>query len=242
VTRHIAFAHLHNLRDLGGYVAHDERTVRWGQLFRSDSLGKVRGQDRDRFAALGVRTVIDLRYPWETEANGPLPDDDNIAYHNFCIEHRPYDQPALDPGVDPVPFLAERYREVVHDGVKELRQSLEVIAAGDAPLVFHCTSGKDRTGIVAALVLSLLGVAESDIVADFALTGLATDGLRADWLAAHPGRTLRWPGYGQAPAALMERFLRDIASDHDSLRGYALDQLGIDAQLIDALQGRFLEP
>jgi protein-tyrosine phosphatase len=65
--------------------------------------------------------------------------------------------------------------------------------------VFHCASGKDRTGMVAALVLTLLGVPEDDIATDFALTELATTGLIADWRAAYPGRELVWRGYGRAP-------------------------------------------
>ncbi|CNE39651.1 Tyrosine-protein phosphatase precursor [Mycobacterium tuberculosis] len=69
----------------------------------------------------------------------------------------------------------------------ELRRTLEVIATSTRATVFHCKSGKDRTGIVAALVLSLLGVAGGDIIADFALTELATDHLIAEWRATHPG-------------------------------------------------------
>jgi hypothetical protein len=65
----VRFERLHNFRDLGGYPAADGRQVRWGQLW-SDSLGKLGGQDAARFGSLGVRTVIDLRYPREI---GPRP-------------------------------------------------------------------------------------------------------------------------------------------------------------------------
>jgi protein-tyrosine phosphatase len=241
VGRHIEFERLHNFRDVGGYVTEDGRMVRWGRLFRSDSLSKLQGEDWERFLALGVRTVIDLRYPWEVEAKGRVPDGGRLAYHNISIEHRPYDQAALEANIEPARFLADRYAEVAHDGVKELGQVLEVMAAdGNAPIVFHCASGKDRTGIVAAVVLALLGVPEGDIVADFALTGLATDRLVADWLADNPRRTLRWPGYGQAPAELMRLFLAEIAAGHGSVRNYVVDQVGIDEELITAMRMRFL--
>ena len=71
--RHIEFARVHNLRDLGGYPAADGRTVAWGRLYRSDSLAGLDGDDLDRFAQLGIRTVIDLRYPDEIERNGRVP-------------------------------------------------------------------------------------------------------------------------------------------------------------------------
>jgi protein-tyrosine phosphatase len=161
VGRHVEFERLRNFRDLGGYGVPDGRTVRWGRLYRSDSLSKLSGDDLGRFAALGIRTVVDLRYPWEAERNGRVPESTGVVHHNLSIEHRPYDQASLAPDVSPVDYLARRYAEVAEDGVVELRQVLEVVAAeGAGPVVVHCASGKDRTGIVAALVLALLGVSE----------------------------------------------------------------------------------
>jgi protein-tyrosine phosphatase len=240
MIRHVAFERVHNFRDLGGYAGAEGRTVRWGRLYRSDSLGKLGGADWSRFLELGVGTVIDLRYPWEVEAKGRVPAADGLDYHNFSIEHRPYNQAALGPDIDPAVYLAERFAEVALDGVKELRLTLETIAAGQQPVVFHCTSGKDRSGIVAALVLSLLGVAEEDIVADFALTGRATGRLIADWRAANPTRTLSWPGFCQAPPELMRRFLADLADRHGSVRDYATTALGVDEALIAALRAGYL--
>ncbi|GGS08911.1 hypothetical protein GCM10010252_55110 [Streptomyces aureoverticillatus] len=243
VKRHIPFRRLHNFRDLGGYVTEDGRGVRWGQVYRSDSLSKLRDADWDRFLALGVRTVIDLRYPWEIEAKGRVPGHPSFAYHNLSIEHRPYDQPSLGPDVATGPYLAERYLEVAEDGVKELRRALEVIADdGAGPVVFHCASGKDRTGLLAALVLALLGVAEADIVEDFALTEPAADRLLADWRAANPGREQIWPGYPHAPAEVMELFLAGMAERYGSLRAYAAHLLGADDELVAALRRNLLEP
>ncbi|MEU7854984.1 tyrosine-protein phosphatase [Nonomuraea sp. NPDC049141] len=239
--RHIAFERLHNFRDLGGYRARDGRTVRWGRLYRSDSLAKLRGDDWRRFLDLGVRTVIDLRYPWEIARRGRVPESDGLVYHNLSIEHQPYDQAELGPDIDTARFLADRYAEIALDGVEELRLALEVIAADDsAPLVMHCAAGKDRTGLLAALVLSLLGVDEETIVEDFALTGLATDRLVADWRAAHPDRTLKWPGYGQAPGEVMRLCLAELAAGHGSVRDYAVTRLGVDDKLITALREQYL--
>ncbi|WP_329403177.1 tyrosine-protein phosphatase [Streptomyces melanogenes] len=243
MNRHIEFERLHNFRDLGGYRTEDGLAVRWGRLYRSDSLGKLAGEDWDRFLGLGVRTVIDLRYPWEIDGKGRVPEHASLAYRNLSIEHRPYDQASLGADVETGRFLADRFLEVAHDGVEELREALRTIAAPDSgPLVFHCASGKDRTGLLAALVLALLGVPEDVIVEDFTLTELATDRLIADWRAANPGGEITWPGYGRAPAAIMRFFLADLSARHGSVRGYATELLGVDEELVAALRAGLLEP
>ncbi|MFJ7278699.1 tyrosine-protein phosphatase [Kitasatospora sp. NPDC098663] len=240
-TRQFTFDRLHNFRDLGGHPAADGRSVRRGLLYRSDSLGKLTSPaDLDQLQALGVRTVIDLRYPWEIAAKGRVPDYEGLVYHNLSIEHRTYDQAEIDPDVDPWRYLADRFAEVTEDGVEEIREALEVIAAAEEPVVFHCASGKDRTGLIAALVLTLLGVAEDDIAADFALTELATPHLIAEWHAAHPGRTLRWPGYGRAPEAVIRLALADLAARHGSVEDYATGALGFSPARIAALRSRLL--
>ncbi|MEV4493883.1 tyrosine-protein phosphatase [Micromonospora coxensis] len=240
MDRQIPFDRLHNFRDLGGWRAGDGRTVRRGLLYRSDSLHKLTGADLDRFRALGVRTVIDLRYPSEIAARGRAPQLPDLSWHNLSVEHRPYDQAEIDPDVDPWRYLADRYAEVAEDGADELRRALETIATADGPLVFHCASGKDRTGLLAAVLLALLDVDEDQIAEDFALTEAATDRLVADWRAAHPGRTLRWPWYGRAPAEVIRLFLADLTAAHGSVRGYARDRLGVDDALVTVLRERLL--
>ncbi|GAA3375266.1 tyrosine-protein phosphatase [Streptomyces racemochromogenes] len=239
-TRHIPFDRLHNFRDLGGYRSADGRAVRWGCLYRADSLGKLGGADWERFLRLGVRTVIDLRYPWEIEAKGRIPEPERFTYANLSIEHRPYDQAEIDPALDPWRYLADRFAEVAEDGVDEIRRAVELIADGPGPAVFHCTSGKDRTGLIAALVLTLLDVSEEQILADFALTELATERLTADWHAANPGRTMRWPSYGRAPATVMELVLADLTVRYGSPSAYLTEAVGITPQTTARLRERLL--
>lgn len=233
--RHLSFDRLHNFRDLGGYPGEGGRPVRWGALYRADSLGKLAGADLSRFTSLGIRTVVDLRYPWEIDRDGRVPVE--LDYHNLSVEHRPYDQAALDASVLPGRYLADRYLEVVTDGAAELATALRVIAASPGPTVIHCTSGKDRTGLLAALVLSLVGVAQSDIVADFALTELATDRLVADWHDRYGG-TL-WPGYGRAPAEVMTLFLAELTDRHGSVPAY-VRAIGVSDEVVTALRDRLL--
>ncbi|MEU9039509.1 tyrosine-protein phosphatase [Streptomyces sp. NPDC048352] len=239
-ARHIPFERLHNFRDMGGYRSADGRTVAWESLYRADSLGKLDGADWDRFLGLGIRTVIDLRYPWEIDAKGRIPEPERFTYANLSIEHRPYDQAEIDPGLDPWRYLADRFAEVAEDGVDEIRRAVELIADGPGPAVFHCTSGKDRTGLIAALVLTLLDVPEEEILADFALTELATERLTADWHAANPGRTMRWPSYGRAPATVMELVLADLAGRYGSVSAYLTDAVGITPDTTARLRERLL--
>ncbi len=236
----MTFDRLYNFRDLGGCAAGDGHRVAWGRVYRSDSVSKLDGADWDRFRALGIRTVIDLRHGWEVEARGRVPYSDELSYHNLSIEHRPYDQAGLGADVDPVRFLADRYAEVAADGVVELRHALELIAYADCPVAFHCASGKDRTGLLAALLLSLVGVSDEDIAADFALTGLATGRLIAEYQAL-TGQLPRWPGFATAPPELIRLVLAELAAEHGSVQGYAFDRLGVGAELIAALRTRLLE-
>lgn len=241
MQRFLPFERPRNFRDLGGYRGDGGRYVRPGVLYRADSLAGLAGSDLERFRELGVRTVIDLRSPWEIEATGRVPEQEGLAYHNCPVEHRPYDQAALTPDIDPGTYLPHRFMEVAEDGTRELREALKLIASDSpAPTVFHGASGKDRTGQLAALVLSSLGVRDDDIVADFALTGRATDALVADWCAANPDRGPLWPGYAKAPAATMRNFLTLTRERYGSVDTYVAEQLGLGGEFTEALRQRLL--
>ncbi|MEU6141624.1 tyrosine-protein phosphatase [Streptomyces sp. NPDC047081] len=248
MDRHIAFDGLCNFRDLGGYRTADGRRVRPGRLYRADSLGKLRSGTADwsRFLSLGVRTVIDLRHPWEVESRGRVPSDPSFTYHNLSIEHRPYNQAALAPDVDPGPYLAERYMEVAEDGTEEIREALELTAKSaesGTPLAFHCASGKDRTGQLAALILHLLGVPAATITEDYTLTELAAPALLADWRSRNNGSRPTWLGFGRAPESAMRLFQTALTSRYGSTEQYVSDALGLDpTHLATTLRTHLLEP
>ncbi|WP_431925530.1 tyrosine-protein phosphatase [Nonomuraea jabiensis] len=240
MIRHIEFANLFNFRDVGGYAAHDGRTVQWQRLYRADSLGWLAGDDLRIFRELRVRTVIDLRHASEIEKVGRVPDAEGQNYHHLPIEGRRWDIAAYKEESGVARFFADRYLEVTEDGVANLRTALETIARADnAPVVIHCAAGKDRTGVLAALVLSLVGVGEDDIVADYALTGLATEHFISSWRTRHPEARM-WAGFGLAPAEAMRLFLDDLTARHGSIETYVTQVLNISPATISDLRGHLL--
>ncbi|MBB6557008.1 tyrosine-protein phosphatase [Nonomuraea rubra] len=240
MIRHIEFTNLCNFRDVGGYAAKDGRSVRWRRLYRADSLGWLTGADLTAFRALRVRSVIDLRHPFEVEKAGRVPETEGQLYQNLPIEGRRWDTAAYSEELGVARYLADRYLEVTEDGVANLRTALETIARADnAPVVVHCAAGKDRTGVLTALVLSLAGVSEDDIVADYALTGLATERFVADWTRRHPDAPL-WPGFGLAPAEAMRLFLADLAARHGSAEAYVREVLQLSSAAVSELRGHLL--
>ncbi|GAA2213073.1 tyrosine-protein phosphatase [Nonomuraea monospora] len=240
MIRHIEFTNLCNFRDVGGYAAKDGRTVRWQRLYRADSLGWLAGDDLTTFRELRVRSVIDLRHPYEVEKAGRVPESEGQHYQNLPIEGRRWDTAAYSDELGVARYLADRYLEVTEDGVENLRIALETIAeAGNAPVVVHCAAGKDRTGVLTALVLSLTGVGDDDIVADYALTGLATERFVADWTRRHPDAPL-WPGFGLAPAEAMRLFLTDLTARHGSAEAYVKGVLRLSPAAIAELRRHLL--
>jgi len=139
--RRITAGRLRNLRDAGGYRTADGREVGRGLLFRSDSLTKLTLVEWSELRAqLGLRAVLDLRYPEEIAVKGRVPHTAGLAYLNASIQHRPYDQTVLTADTDPGGYLADRYAETALDGTSELLQALQFIAdAGSTPLAcaFH---------------------------------------------------------------------------------------------------------
>lgn len=169
-----------NLRDLGGLPIRGGGTVRPGMLLRSGELSGLRAEGAETFAELGLRTVVDLRTLDEAAARPDVLDGMAATLHLIPLLSLSYNEIPLDQ-VDLYTYFADFC-------LTETARVIKVLAAPNAlPGLFHCAVGKDRTGIVAAVVLSLIGVPDEEIVADF--------------LQSNPGLGLpRTPGVRNAAA------------------------------------------
>jgi protein-tyrosine phosphatase len=170
-----------NVRDLGGYRAEGGIT-RWGTIFRADSLHQLSQEDQQMLLDHGVRTVIDLRHTSETDARpnvfSSLP---NIRYIPAPIfQGVPPTPDANQPMLD----LPTIYRYMVDECQNGFAKALSTIAdAGEGSVLFHCSAGKDRTGVLSALLLGLAGVSDETIAEDYALTTQAMLHLRPKLMA-----------------------------------------------------------
>lgn len=164
-----------NFRDLGGYRV-TRGTVRTGMLFRSDGLDTLTPTDLDLIRdRLGIRRVIDLRSTTELVGVGMgLLDRSGIEHHHVPI----FDQTQSMLGESSL-RIGDMYRTMLTAGAPRFVAGLALIADSDAPTVFHCMAGKDRTGLLAALLLSLLGVSDDDVCTDYALSSEIVPGLRS---------------------------------------------------------------
>jgi protein-tyrosine phosphatase len=169
--RRVPFEGIQNFRDLGGYPTTDGGTVRWGQLFRADALHKLTAVDLGAFDALGVRTVYDLRGDAErTEFPEPF---ESI---HLPIAGRPEGEPPPAPpagmsAADGEAMLRDMYVGTLIHSAPRFGQLFTGLADAERlPAVFHCHGGKDRTGIVAALLLLALGVDRETVLDDYEAT------------------------------------------------------------------------
>ncbi|GAA1875487.1 tyrosine-protein phosphatase [Asanoa iriomotensis] len=236
-NRSVALDGVFNFRDIGGYAGHEGRTVRWRRVFRSDSVHRVLPAE---LPALGVRTVIDLRRPHELERDGRVADFPGLSYRHIHPEHPEWE--VADAGGEPTRFIADRYRELAELGTAGIATALKVIADPvAAPLVVHCVAGKDRTGVVCALTLSLLGVSDEDVAADYALSTAASERFSAWLRESLPALEVPPLPFMVSPAAAMLLFLAELRERHGSVEGYA-KFAGLTTEDLSALRSHLLEP
>ncbi|WP_428386102.1 tyrosine-protein phosphatase [Nevskia ramosa] len=235
-----------NFRDLGGYETVDGRRLRWGRVFRSDSLAELGDADLALLQSLGLRTVCDLRGEPEREHKPNRPLGATVTTH--AIGFMPHGGEELlagarDGSIDPSEIevrVQDIYRRFVIEQSASFARLLRLIADADSlPLVFHCTSGRDRTGFATAMLLSALGVPRTTIEADYRLSndyrrdltfqvgGIVAPEVMAALTQAHP--------------SYLTAALTTIDQHHGSAERYLREALGLDDTTRARLEALLLE-
>jgi protein-tyrosine phosphatase len=246
LSRDIALDAVFNLRDLGGYPTSDGRRTRWRRLFRGAGLHRLTGADADVVRGLDLRTAIDLRTQEELDAVGTYPDELPAAVHHLPMIRGQWDHAALDGEAPPELFLVARYRDMFDEGAPAIAESFRLLADDGAyPAAFYCAAGKDRTGVLAALVLDAAGVLEEHIVADYHLSKERVERIVANALAsgnveAHSAMVAQPPAFMAAPPEAMRLLLAWIREEHGSAAGY-LATIGVDGPTVEAVRENVLE-
>jgi protein-tyrosine phosphatase len=244
LDRTIAFDLVFNVRDLGGLPVAGGGSIRRGVLFRGDGVHRLAGHDLEKARALGLRTVVDLRTAGEIERSSRFPVDQYpLAWHHLPIIERMWSDDDLVATTGAVDFLRARYLDMLDTGAASIARIVELVAHG-APLLFHCAAGKDRTGVVAAVLLGLAGVPYDDIEVDYHATAGAMAAF-VDWLTvAHPeamdAMTSQPPEYLEAPIEAMDTFLDEVDRRFGSMGGYA-KSIGLDEATVDGLRATLVE-
>jgi protein tyrosine/serine phosphatase len=237
----MTFSTVFNFRDLGGLQTTDGRTVHYGRLYRSDSLHRLTEDETEKLAALGVRTVLDLRRPHEISRDGRIPERDGMAYFNLHPTHREWNLGHYDG--DPARYLADRYLDMAQEGIEGFGAALRLLSDAErAPVVMHCFAGKDRTGVLAALTLALLQVTEADIMADYALSEAAQAPIGAQIRRDFPDAVFEAPPPHilACPPRAISLFLTELNNSYGSVYGYAR-AAGVTALHVEALRTHLLD-
>ena len=247
-SRRIPLEGAANFRDLGGYAAGAGKCVAWRRIYRSDSLAELTDADHEIWRGLGIRVVCDLRIQSERsnapdrlpEENGPeechigfLPEGANEMLR--AVRARELTSAAI------VAEVVSHYRRLPLDHLAEYRRIFSLLGdPRNAPLVVHCTTGKDRTGFAAMLILLALGVSEELALEDY----LLTNSYRRDvshifnlHIGADEMHTLT-----SARPEYFSAALEAMHGAYGSTEGYMRDGLGLDDVYLRNLRDAFLEP
>jgi protein-tyrosine phosphatase len=244
-----------NFRDLGGYRTTDGRIVKNGLIYRAGQLNKLTDADISKLKELGIRTVIDFRATAEAETRGKdrLPEGVRNISLPIDINSLPKDEEGTSAG--PADFMLQATRSIMIHRTDIYAALIQELAEPEnRPLVFHCTAGKDRAGVGAAIVLTLLGVPWKTVREDYLLSNFyrregnerdfarireyeaKKQGISPDQVSMKPyeGLLLVKPEYIDAAHD-------EVIRKYGSMESYLQKGLGISKEMILKLQKELLE-
>lgn len=220
IDRRVALRRTSNMRDLGGLPSGDGRTLRRGVVFRAGGVHHLEGTDVDTVRELGLRTVVDLRTHAELSRHGEVADGLAPRRFHYPMVSDIWDRRKLGDEESLESYFVGRYEQMLELGTDAITATLHLLAEADTyPLLFFCAAGKDRTGVMAAVLLRLLDVADEAIVADYVLSGpeiarlLAEMGDQERWTSERMGGGA--PRLLTAPAGVMRGFLARLPPADD---------------------------
>ncbi|MEV6974981.1 tyrosine-protein phosphatase [Kitasatospora sp. NPDC093806] len=255
-----------NARDLGGYRTAGGRVLRSGVALRSDGLNRLTGADLDRLTGLGLRRIVDLRSRDEVREAGADLAVDGATLHHLPVFAADFDistalREALadrDPGKQRAllgdgraeAMMTGLYRWFVTDKIARERFAavLRLLADPDgAPLLFHCSAGKDRTGWTAAVLLTALGVDRETVYTDYLLTNERSAAVVETILESIGTRGLMSEPELLLPVFRAERHylaaaFAEVEAGWPDFGAFWTDGLGLDDAVLDGLRDRLLEP
>ena len=241
-SRHLNLEGASNFRDLGGYPTSDGHIVRWRQIFRSNHLGHLTAADVDVVRALGVRSAFDFRGVEERAL--AVCGIEEIIVHSLPIEPTVVAtlRARLAAGSlsaeDAMEIMRESYRGYVRQNTHSFRALFSHLVEDRAPLVIHCTAGKDRTGFACALLLHALGVPDELIGQDYLLTNRF---YRRDPSASSDLPDDVRQAIGSVEASFLAAGFDAVSADYGDLESYFRDGLGLGTRERTALKQRYLQ-
>lgn len=168
--KRIRIKNAHNFRDLGGYETNTGEIVAWQKLFRSDGLSALEEEQWEQIWDMGIRTVVDLRSKSEVSK---YPDriTNKIKYYHCPLQREELDMSDAKGAAEKAfaRSMSEGYVSMLTNETDLLAVAINTVIEGlaEGGVLFHCTAGKDRTGVLAAVLYLLLGVEKEDIIADY---------------------------------------------------------------------------
>ncbi|HEX7822924.1 MAG TPA: tyrosine-protein phosphatase [Sphingobium sp.] len=241
-----------NFRDLGGYRTVDGHRVKWGLIYRSGAMNRLTPADFQYLAALGLKTVVDLRGTSERKvAPVAWPDatKPTLFTRDYDMDNASLMAPLARQGLtapEARAIMATLYRDIPTEFAGQYRLIFAELLAGHAPLAFNCSAGKDRTGVAAALLLSVLGVDRETVVQDYLLSNQTFKpavALGGNDPHAAAMRSLS-PDVVKALMGVDRSYIDTAFATVDAYpggaQGYYREKLGLDAARIARLRALFL--